>query len=214
MLAASPGKPLSPYEQSATLHEMENEVFDARDNMQQFLEEQELWLAEDHIAFDAASRIQADKNEARELEAQEQLRAQDKDNAQYLEQENERLRIQAGIEPDYTVAARQGAFQELGQPTTVAVAAAEPETGVRKMDTTAAVKIFAVALQDLYISKSTAADAPTVSTLNEPELRAFTAGPRPHAFVGAKNVNLTAYSRAKVKVGPLARIRIDDEIYT
>ena len=34
-----------------------------------------------------------------------------------------------------------------------------------------------------------------------------------HAF-GAKNVNLTVYSRAKVKVGPLARIRIDDEVYT
>jgi len=35
------------------------------------------------------------------------------------------------------VAARQGAFQELGQPTIVAVAAAEPETGVlyeREMD--------------------------------------------------------------------------------
>jgi len=43
---------------------------------QQFLEEQELRLAEDHIAFDAASRIRADK-EARELEAQERLRALD-----------------------------------------------------------------------------------------------------------------------------------------
>jgi len=114
------------------------------------------------------------------------------------------------------VAARQGAFQELGQPTTVAVAAAEPETGVlyeREMDTTAAARraIFAAALQDHYISKSTAADAPTGSTLNEPESRAFTTGPRPHAF-GTKNANLAVY--AKVKVGPLARIRIDDEIYT
>ena len=95
MLEARPGKPLSHshYERLATLKALVNEVFDARDNMQQFLEEQELWLAEDHIAFDAASRIQADKNEARELEVQERLCAQDKDNAQYLEQENERLRI-------------------------------------------------------------------------------------------------------------------------
>jgi len=76
----------------------------------------------------------------------------------------------------------------------------------RELGTTAAVKIFAVALQDHYISKSTAPDAPTGSTLNEPESR-------PHAF-GAKNVNLTVYSRAKVKVAPLARIRIDDEICT
>jgi len=84
---------------------------------------------------------------------------------------------------------------------------------VREMDTTASVKIFPVALQDLYNSKSTAADAPTGSTLNELESRAFTACPRPHAF-GAKNVNLTVYSRAKVKIGPLAHIRIDDEVYT
>jgi len=91
------------------------------------------------------------------------------------------------------------------------VVAAEPEMGVREMDKTTSVKIFPVALQDLYNSKSTAADAPTGSTLNEPESRAFTAGPRPHAF-DAKNVNLTVYSRAKVKVGPLARIRIDDEV--
>jgi len=77
---------------------------------------------------------------------------------------------------------------------------------VREMDTTAAVKIFAVVHQDRYISK------PTGSTLNEPELRAFTTDPRPHAF-GTKNVNLTVYSRAMVKVGPLARIRIDDEVY-
>jgi len=142
MLEASPRKPLSRYEQLVTLQEMVNEVFGARDNMQQFLEEQELWLAEDHIAFDAASRIQDDEDEAREnellrarpvhfLAAQEneRLRAQDEDNAQHLEQENERLRIQAGIEPDCTVAARQGEFQELGQPTTVAVVAADPETG-------------------------------------------------------------------------------------
>ena len=100
MLEARPGKPLSPsgkplshYERLATLQALVNEVFAARDNMQQFFEEQELWLAEDHIAFDAASHIQADKNEARELEAQERLRAQDKDNALYLEQEKRRLRI-------------------------------------------------------------------------------------------------------------------------
>ena len=116
------------------------------------------------------------------------------------------------------MAARPGEFPEPGQPTAVAVAAAEPKTGVfceRKMDTTAAAQseIFAVALQDQYISKSTAADAPTGSTLNEPESRAFTTGPRPHTF-GTKNINLTVYSRAKVKVGPLARIRIDDEVST
>jgi len=81
------------------------------------------------------------------------------------------------------------------------------------MDTTAAAEILAVALQDHYISKSTASDAPTGSTLNEPESRAFTTDPRPHAF-GTKNVNLTVYSRAKVRVGPLARIRIDDKVYT
>ena len=143
MLEASPGQPLSRYEQLATLQQLVNEVFDARNNMQQFLEEQEeLWLAEAHIAFGAASRIRDDEDEAREnellrarpvhfLAAQEneRLRAQDEDNAQHLEQENERLRIQAGIEPDCTVAARQGEFQELGQPTTVAVVAADPETG-------------------------------------------------------------------------------------
>ena len=38
-------------------------------------------------------------------------------------------------------------------------------------------------------------------------------GPRPHTF-GTKNVNLAVYSRAKAKVGPLARIRIADEVYT
>jgi len=118
MLEASPGKPLSRYAQLATLQEMVGEVFDAQDNMQQFLEEQELSLAEDHIAFDAASRIQADKDEAREnellrvqavrfLEGQERLLAQNKDNAQYLEQENAQ---QAGIKPDYTMAARPGEF--------------------------------------------------------------------------------------------------------
>jgi len=240
MLEARPGKPLSPsgkplshYERLATLKALVNKVFAAQYNMQQFLEEQELrlaedhiafdaasriqadkeareleaqerlraldeelelWEAENHIAFDAASRIQADKNEARELEAQERPCAQEKDNAQYLEQENDGRRIQAESH--------------------VAIAAAESEMGVscgREM--TASVKIFAVAPQDLYISKSTAADAPMGSTLNEPESRAFTAGPRPHAF-GAKNVNLTVYSRAKVKVGPLARIWIDDEVYT
>ena len=157
---------------------------------------------------DIAQRL---KDIAQERE-NERLRTQSKDNAQGLEQENERLRIQAWIEPDYTVAARQGEFQELGQPTTVAVAAAEPEPGVfcgRMINTTAAAKIFAVVHQDHYIS--TTADAPTGSTLNEPG--ALMTDPRPHAF-GTKNVNLTVYSRAMVKVGPLARIRIDDEVYT
>jgi len=191
---------------------------------QQFLEEQELWLAEDHTAFGAAPRIQNDEDEAREnellciqavhsIEAQERLCAQDKDNAQYLEQENNGLRIQAETKREMdTVAAAESEMGMLCE-REMDVAAAEPESGVREMDTTASVKIFALAPQDLYISKSTAADALTGSMLNEPESRAFTAGPRPHAF-GAKNVNLTVYSCAKVKVGPLARIRIDDEVYT
>ena len=148
------------------------------------------------------------------LEAQERLCAQDKDNAQYLEHENNGLRIQAETKREMdTVAAAESEMGVLCEREMDDVAA-EPETGVREMDTTASVNIFAVAApQDLYISKSTAADAPTGSTLNEPESRAFTAGPRPHAF-GAKNINLTVYSRAKVKVGPLACIRIDDEVYT
>jgi len=147
---------------------------------QQFLEEQELWPAEDHIAFGAASRIQNDEDEAREnellcvqavhsLEAQERLCAQDKDNAQYLEQENDGLRIQVETKREMdTVAAAESEMGVLCE-REMDVAAAEPETGVREMDTTASVKIFAVALQDLYNSKSTAADAPTGSTLNEPE---------------------------------------------
>jgi len=72
---------------------------------QQFPVEQELRLAEDHIAFGAASRIQDDEDEAREnellcvqaghsLAAQERPCAQEKDNAQYLEQENDGRRIQ------------------------------------------------------------------------------------------------------------------------
>jgi len=145
---------------------------------QQFLEEQE---SEDHIVFGAASRIQDDEDEARENEllcvqavhslvAQERPCAQKKDNAQYLEQENDGMRIQVGV------------FCEC------------------EMDMTVAAKIFAVAHQDHYISKSIA--APMGSTLNKPESRAFTTDPRPHA------------SRAKVKVGPLARIRIDNEVYT
>ena len=116
------------------------------------------------------------------------------------------------------MAAWPGEFQELGHPTAVAVAAAEAEKGVlceRKMDTAADAhrEIFAAALQDHYISKPTAADAPMGSTLSEPESRVFMTGPRPHAF-GTKNVNLAVYSRAKAKVGPLARIRIADEVYT
>jgi len=220
------GKPLSHYERLATLKALVNKVFAAQYNMQQFLEEQELRLAEDHIAsdaasriqadkeareleakeerlraldeelelreaedhiaFDAASRIQADKNEARELEAQERLCAQDKDNAQYLEQENDELRIQAEIKREMdTVDAAESEMGVLCE-REMDVAAAEPEMGVREMDKTASVKIFPVALQDPCNSKSTAADAPTGSTLNELESRALTAGPRPHAF-GAKN---------------------------
>jgi len=151
-----------------------------KDNMRQFLEEQELWLAKTHITFGAASRIQDDEDlRARAvhfLEAQERLCAQDKDNAQYLEQEYDGLRIQAETKREMnTVAAAESEMGVLCE-REMDVAAAEPETGVREMDTTASVKIFAVALQDLYISKSTAADAPTGSTLNEPESRAFTAG--------------------------------------
>jgi len=205
-------------------------------------------------------RIQDDEDEAREnellrartvhfLEAQENegLRAQDEDNAQNPEQENERLRIQAEIERHYTVAARPEEFPTLGQPTDVAVTAAERETG----STAAAHRgFFAAERQDHYISKkdgldksSNAADAPTGNTLNEPEQRTFTTGLRPHAFgtksidlalpgntlnepeqcalttgprthaYGTKSINLAACSRAKVKVGPLARIWIADEVY-
>jgi len=116
----------------------------------------------------------------RSLAAQERPCAQKKDNAQYLEQENERLCVQENDGLRIQV----GVFC------------------VREMDMTVAAKIFAVAHQDHYVSKSIAADAPTGSTLNEPESRAFTTDPRPHA------------SCAKVKVGPLARIRIDDDVYT
>jgi len=191
---------------------------------QQFLEEQELWLAEDHTAFGAAPRIQNDEDEAREnellcvqavhsLEAQEQLCAQDKDNAQYLEQENDGLRIQAETKREMDTVAATGSEMRVLCEREMDVAAAEPETGVREMDATASVKIFAVALQDLYNSKLTAVDAPTGSTLNEPESRAFTTNPHPHAL-STKNINITGYSRAMVKVGPLARIRIEDEVYT
>jgi len=183
-------------------------------------EELELWLAENHIAFEAASRIQAvhslvaqerpcaqDKDNAQYLEqenellcvqvvhslaAQERPCAQEKDNAQYLEQENELLCVQENDGLRIQV----GVFCEREMDT---VAAAGPETGVREMDMTVAANIFAVAHKDHYISKSIAADAPTGSTLNEPESRVFTTNPRPHA------------SRAKVKIGPLARIRIDDD---
>ena len=109
MLEARPGNPLSPSgkplshsERLATLKAPVNKVFAAQYNMQQFLEEQELWLAEDHIAFGAASRVQNGEDEARENEllcvqavhslvARERPCAQDKDNAQYLEHENELL---------------------------------------------------------------------------------------------------------------------------
>jgi len=94
---------------------------------------------------------------SRHRRTNERLRAQDEDNAQHLEQENERLRIQAEIEPDYTVAARPEEFLKLGQPTAVAVAGAEPETGVlceRETGSTAAAHrgFFAAERQDHYIS--------------------------------------------------------------
>jgi len=149
------------------------------------------------------------------LEAQEneRLRAQDEDNAQHPEQENERLRIQAEID-----AAHHGFFAAERQDHYIS-----KKNGLDK--------------------SSNAADAPTGNTLNEPEQRAFTTGLRPHAFgtksidlalpgntlnepeqcvlttgprmhaYGTKSINLAACSRAKVKVGPLARIRIADEVY-
>jgi len=119
---------------------------------------------------------------SRRKSGRERRRRTLKDNAQYLEQENDGRRIQAGSH--------------------VAIAAAESEMGVscgREM--TASVKIFAVAPQDLYISKSTAADAPMGSTLNEPESRAFTASPRPHAF-GAKNVNSPSTPAPRSRLAP------------
>jgi len=136
------------------------------------------------------------------LVAQERPCAQNKNNAQYLEQENELLCVQAVhslVAQEQPCAQDKDNAQYLEQEN-------DGGAGGREMDTTAAVKIFAVVHQDRYTSK------PTGSTLNEPELRAFTPDPRPHAF-GTKNVNLTVYSRAMVKVGPLARIRIDDEVY-
>ena len=120
--------------------------------------------------------------------------------------------VSCGREMD-TVAAAESEMGVFCEREMDKVAAAEPETGVREMDATASVKIFAVALQDLYNSKLTAVDAPTGSTLNEPESRAFTTNPHPHAL-STKNINITGYSRAMVKVGPLARIRIEDEVYT
>ena len=70
-----------------------------------------------------------------------------------------------------------------------------------------------------YISKkdgldksSNAADAPTGNTLNGPEQCVLMTSPRTHAY-GTKSINLAACSRAKVKVGPLARIRLADEVY-
>jgi len=171
-------------------------------------EELELWLARDHIAFEAASRIQA----VHSLVAQERPCAQDKDNAQYLEQENELLFVQVVhslAAQERPCAQEKDSAQYLEQENDLLCVQENDglciQVGVfcvREMDMTVAAKIFAVAHQDHYISKSIAADAPTGSTLNEPESRAFTTDPRLHA------------SRAKVKVGPLARIRIDDEVYT
>jgi len=74
------------------------------------------------------------------LVAQERPCVQDnKDNAQYLEQENDGLRIQAGV---------------LCEREMDTVAAAEPETGVREMDTTAGAKIFAVGRTRTTTSRS------------------------------------------------------------
>jgi len=138
----------------------------------------ELWLAEDHIAFEAASRIQA----VHSLVAQERPCAQDKDNAQYLEQENELLCVQVV----HSLAAQE---RPCAQEKDNAQYLEQENDGlriqvgvfcVREMDTTAAAKIFAVVHQDHYISESIAADAPTGSTLNKPESRAFTTDPRPH----------------------------------
>jgi len=94
---------------------------EAQERLRALDEALELWLAEDHIAFHAASRIQA----VHSLVARERPCAQEKDNAQYLEQENDGLRIQMGV------------FCEREMDT---VAAAKPETGVREMDTTAAAR--------------------------------------------------------------------------
>jgi len=89
---------------------------------------------DEKAAFDSAveaavARINANASHAAHGAAQERPCAEDKDNAQYLEHENNGLRIQAETKPDYTVAARPGEFPESGQPTAVVVAAAEPETG-------------------------------------------------------------------------------------
>jgi len=239
----------------------ENELL--RVQAKYFLEAQE----NEQLRESELLRIQDDEDEARENELlrarpvhflvaqeNERLHAQDEDNAQHPEQENKRLRIQAEIEPNYTVAARPKEFPKLGQPTAVAVAASKSETGVlckRETGSTAAAHrgLFAADRQD-YISKKdgldkslNAADAPTGNTLNEPEQRAFTTGLRPHAFgtksidlalpgntlnepeqcalmtsprthaYGTKSINLAACSRAKVKVGPLARIRLAHKVY-
>jgi hypothetical protein len=75
--------------------------------------------------------------------------------------------------------------------------------------------IFAAASPGLNVSKkefakpTTAAGAPTSDTLNEPEQRAPTTGPHPHAFVTE-----IAYAVGScAKVGPLARTRIEDEVF-
>jgi len=72
---------------------------EAQERRQALDEELELRLAKDHVAFEA-SRIQA----VHSLVAQEQPCAQDKDNAQYLEQENELLCVQAV----HSLAAQEG----------------------------------------------------------------------------------------------------------
>ena len=135
-LLSPSGKPLSHSERLATLKAPVNKVFAAQYNMQQFLEEQELWLAEDHIAFGAASRVQNGEDEARENEllcvqavhslvVQEQPCVQDRQGQRAVPRAGEqraahpggnRARLHRGC----------AAGGELGQPTIVAVAAAEP----------------------------------------------------------------------------------------
>jgi hypothetical protein len=61
-----------------------------------------------------------------------------------------------------------------------------------------------------FAAPTTAAGAPTGDTLNEPEQRAPTTGPHPH--VSFTKIDYAVGSCAKV--GPLSRIRIEDEAYT
>jgi len=192
-----------------------------------------LWLAEDHIAFGAASRIQDDEDEARENEllrvravhflvAQERPRAQDKDNAQYLEQENDGLRIQAGTKPDYTVhrgcvaggvsgagpAHRHHRRHRGARDGGCFASARWTRPPPRKMRSSPWRSRTTTSRSRPRLMRRRAARSTSPSRARSRPARARTPS------FGTKNVNLTVYSRAKVKVGPLARIRIDDEVYT